>query len=180
MNQSPERKKQSHEWTEEDEPTERIVPLQEQVIDYTVYKKQPISSDTSNRENTDPSIRTINLAENTPHSASLALAESGKDTTSALNTRVGEVTGAHYARLLREAMETVRLKVEAGRDPNILLEQLMHEQDELNDELEALEFETDTHDKSGDQQTMIKDTQARQSRLATQINWLRGHLDQIQ
>lgn len=73
-------------------------------------------------------------------------------------------------RLLDEARTVVRTKVEAGLDPNTLLENYAHELDDVNDAIDSLDSEYR-------QDAIERDLNNRKMRLETQIGWLRNHLE---
>jgi hypothetical protein len=116
-----------------------------------------------NRETTDPGQRV----------ATFALAESGiaADAT-VLETHIKTVDAAMEAKLLEDAIGVVKGKIEAGRDPNELLEMTIAELQSVEDEVEDLT--------EGHQATMLKDAEARKAKLAAQVRWIQSHLDQIE
>lgn len=140
----------------EDEVTEQIARTE------NPYAKSMPSPETSNREITDPGA---------PRTARFALAESGITNEAAISeTAVRNADAAMEAGLIEDALNIVRTKVEAGRDPNELLEHIFAELQGVEDEIEDL--------MEGDQQTLLKEAEMRKARLVAQFRWLQSHLEQ--
>lgn len=150
----------SREEDSEDEATERI-PRAE-----NPYAMPSAAPDTSNREKTDP---------NQLRRAFVELSDGGtkkgmEGAVEKSNIKIKSADAAMETALIKDGVDILRAKVEAGRDPNELLEHIFAELQGVEDEIEDLT--------EGDQRTMLIDAEMRKARLVAQFRWLQGHLEQ--
>lgn len=122
------------------------------------------------------SIESDNNAENRDSNvARFALAESGEgeDEEATMDSELKSASASMELALVQDAMNVMKLKVEAGRDPNELHDMVLEELQSVREEIDSLLEE-------GGQETMLKDAEMRESKLVAQMRYLQNELEKVQ